>query len=326
MGAADWALAIPMHSFRGRGHPRDGATPVFASAMMRCDVRHGHAAHIRAPTAAQADECLRAPAVVLVRPQLDLNVGAVARAMANFGASDLRIVAPGPRCNHLSEDARRMAAGADAVLEAADVFETLDGAASDLSLVWATTSRGRALTKLVDTPREAAVGAQALEGGAHTGGGGVGVLFGCEASGLSNDEVARASRVMCVPTDPAFCSLNLAQAVLLVLYEWKVSADTAAGSLMAATDSAARGPGFRSALLDDGVQLSDLAPGKELDGLAERLAASLDASAFFDNVDNKKRASTMRGINNLIYRSNLSSAEVGTLQGILTHLGRAERK
>ena len=262
------------------------------------------------------------PAVVLVRPQLDLNVGAVARAMANFGAADLRIVSPSPGCDHLSEGARSMAAGADAVLDAASVFDALDEATADLSLVWATTSRGRALAKPVDTPREAALGGWGEIGG---GGGGLGVLFGCEASGLDNDEVARASRVMCIPTDPTFCSLNLAQAVLLVLYEWRTSA-RGSSTPGPEQEAVAKGPGFRSALLDQGMNLSDLAPGRDLDGLAERLAHNLDESGFFDNVDSKKRASTMRVITNLIFRSCLSGAEVGTLQGILTHLVRGPRR
>ncbi len=155
-----------------------------------------------------------APAVILVRPQLGVNIGTAARAMMNCGLTDLRLVQP--REGWPNEHAVAPAAGAAEVLEGARVFDSVAAATADLQRVYATTWRGRELVKWVVTPRQAAAEIHALSaGGAHCG-----VLFGPERTGLENEDLASAQAIITVPLNPAFPSLNLAQAVLLVGYEW----------------------------------------------------------------------------------------------------------
>ncbi len=154
------------------------------------------------------------PAVVLVEPQLGENIGAAARAMANFGLSRLRLVNPRPVWPN--DKARRMAAGADRILESAALFDSLEAAIADCSLVFATTARAHDQAKLV-------VGAAAAAGEMVpriAAGETVAVVFGRERNGLENDEVALADRIITLPVNPAFASLNLAQAVVIVAYEW----------------------------------------------------------------------------------------------------------
>ena len=154
------------------------------------------------------------PIVVLVEPQLAENIGACARAMANFGLSRLRLVAPKP---HWPNDkARMMAAGADRVLDSAEIHDSLDAAIADCSFVLATTARAHDQAKPVVGAAEAA----ALMAPRVAAGETVGILFGRERNGLENDEVALADRILTLPVNPAFASLNLAQAVVIVGYEW----------------------------------------------------------------------------------------------------------
>src|SRR5919106_5104068 len=159
-----------------------------------------------------------APAVILVRPQLGENVGTAARAMLNFGLSDLRLVRP--QCGWPNVKALQAASGATAVLNRLQVFERVEDATSDLHRLYATTARPRDLPKPVLTPAHAAREARA----ALAGGERVGILFGPERTGLANDDLIYADAVVSVPVNPDFFSLNLAQAVLLVAYEWYQSA------------------------------------------------------------------------------------------------------
>ena len=156
-----------------------------------------------------------APAIVLVAPQLGENIGTAARAMANFGVTDLRLVAP--RDGWPSESARAAASGANHVIDGARVYDTLDEAIADLAFVVATTRRPREMTKRVEAPPQA-LGelVQVAATGASTG-----ILFGRERWGLENDEVARASIIATFETDPSFASLNLAQSVLLMVSQWR---------------------------------------------------------------------------------------------------------
>ena len=156
-----------------------------------------------------------APAVVLVAPQLGENIGTAARAMANFGVTDLRLVAP--RDGWPSETARAAASGADHVIDGARVFPTLDEAIADLSFVVATTRRPREMTKRVEAPSQALHELVSVAAA----GAGTGIVFGRERWGLENDEVARASIIATFDTDPSFASLNLAQSVLLMASEWR---------------------------------------------------------------------------------------------------------
>jgi tRNA/rRNA methyltransferase len=157
---------------------------------------------------------LAGPVVILVEPQLGENIGMAARAMGNFALSRLRIV--NPRDGWPNIAAQRAAAGADQILEQAQLFDTVEQAVADLTLLFATTARAHDQAKPVVAPVEAAA-----EIVAHVGsGGGVGILFGRERYGLQNEEVALANRIITFPVNPGFASLNLAQAVLLIGYEW----------------------------------------------------------------------------------------------------------
>ncbi|WP_374634966.1 RNA methyltransferase [Paracoccus sp. (in: a-proteobacteria)] len=155
------------------------------------------------------------PAIILTRPQMGENIGAAARAMLNFGLTDLRLVAP--RDGWPNPRAIAMASGAAGqVLDRARVYPTLAEAMADIDHAYATTARGRELTKPVLTPASAmADGRQRVASGER-----IAVIFGPERAGLENDDVARANAIITVPVNPDFPSLNLAQAVLLTGYEW----------------------------------------------------------------------------------------------------------
>ncbi len=161
------------------------------------------------------------PAVILVRPQLGENVGTAARAMLNFGLTDLRLVRP--QCGWPNVKAVNAASGANVVLNRLRLFETVEAAAADLHRLYATTARARDLAK----PEVSAARAASEARAACAAGQGVGILFGPERTGLTNDELILADAVLRVPVNPDFFSLNLAQAVLLVAYEWWQSADSA---------------------------------------------------------------------------------------------------
>src|SRR2546429_4103507 len=157
---------------------------------------------------------LLGPIVILVEPQLGENIGMAARAMGNFALTRLRIV--NPRDGWPNVAAQRAAAGADHILNRAELFDTVEQAVADLTLLFATTARAHDQAKPVVAPGEAARQIVKHVGG----GGGAGILFGRERYGLQNEEVALANRIITFPVNPGFASLNLAQAVLLIGYEW----------------------------------------------------------------------------------------------------------
>ena len=159
------------------------------------------------------------PAIILVRPQLAVNIGMCARAMLTCGLTDLRIVRP--RDGWPSESAVAASAGAAVVIDNVRVFATTSEAIADLTLIYATTARDRAMTKRVVTPGEAAREIR-VAGTQHK----CGILFGGEAKGLHNDDIALADHVVTAPLNPAFSSLNLAQAVLILSWEWMMAANT----------------------------------------------------------------------------------------------------
>src|SRR6202522_233171 len=157
------------------------------------------------------------PTIILVRPQLAVNIGMCARAMANFGLDDLRLVNPKqgwPRTNEYREVAYAAAAGATDLLDAAKVFPSVEAAVGDLNMLYATTARERGQMKEVLSP-SVAMGATAAAIGEKRG-----ILFGPERTGLDNDEVAIANAIITFPSSPTYASLNLSQAVLLCGYEW----------------------------------------------------------------------------------------------------------
>ena len=248
-----------------------------------------------AGTDASARPVLGGPAVILVAPQLGQNIGAVARAMLNFGLVDLRLVAP--RDGWPNAEARAMASRADVVLDGARSFATTAEALADLHLVVATTARRRDMAKPLWSPAQAAAELRA----ACAAGQATGMLFGAERAGLENDDLARAQAVVEVPANPAFASLNLAQAVLLLGYEW--------------FRSGAPEPGPEA-----GLSLSPPANAAELDNFLGRLEVALDAAGFFRPPE--KRPIMRRTIRNVFARARLSEQEVRTLHGVLSALLR----
>ena len=238
------------------------------------------------------------PAVVLAQPQLGENIGAAARAMLNFGLGDLRLVAP--RDGWPNDKARANAAGADAIIDAARVFETPADAVADLSFVLATTARPRDLTKDVLDPAAAA----AMLRDASARGERCGLLFGRESTGLDNDTLALADALVMVPCNPGFASLNLAMAVLLVAYEWFKAGEAPAPS--------SPRPRARAASK------------AELLGLFTQLEAELDACGFLRVAE--KRPSVVRNLRNLFQRARLTEQEVRTLRGVVAGLVEHPRR
>jgi len=235
-----------------------------------------------------------APCVILKTPQLAENIGAVARVMANFGLSDLRLVAP--RDGWPQPRAWASASGAHWPLDAARVFPDLPAAIADLNLVLATTARPREAALPILTPREAA---HELTGAGERGLAS-GLLFGGERAGLESDDIALAQAIVTVPIDPKFASLNLAQAVAVAAYEWRLC------------QSAAPPAAFRPG--------EPAAPMANLMGFFEQLEAELDAAGFFHPPE--KRASMIRNLRVAFGRARLSDQEVRTLRGVVTALSK----
>jgi len=242
------------------------------------------------------------PAIILVEPQLGENIGMAARAMLNCGLTELRLVKP--RDGWPSEDAAAAAAGADTVIDEARVFETTADAVADLQLVFATTARPRDMTSRLVPPAAAALEIRAFMAGGMESGGKAGVLFGREAKGLKNDDVVLADAIIMIPVNPAFSSLNLAQAVFAVGHEWF---KTGAG----AGDQPA--PGGLS--MPKETRPADKA---ELLGLFEHLEDELEKSGFFHVPE--KRAVMSRNLRNLLQRAGLTEQEVRTLRGVISSL------
>jgi tRNA/rRNA methyltransferase len=234
-----------------------------------------------------------APAIILVRPQLSENIGTAARAMLNCGLTDLRLVNPKP--DWLQERTFAAASGADRVLLSARVFDAIGPAVADLHRVWASTARNRFMVKPVDSPRAAAavMRAAAAEGLAS------GVLFGPERTGLENDDLTMADTVLSVPLNPEYCSLNLAQCVLLVGYEW----------FQAAVDEPPR-PMTKGA--------EPPASKEKLLAFFGHLERELDSCGFLRIPE--KRPSMVRNIRNMFQRAGLTGQEIQTLHGMVHEL------
>jgi tRNA/rRNA methyltransferase len=233
------------------------------------------------------------PAIVLVRPQLGANIGKAARAMLNFGLTDLRLVAP--RDGWPNPDAGPAASGADIVLAGARVFDTLAAAVADCAQVIATTVRRRDLIKPVVDP----AGAAAL---VHGEAGQSAYVFGAERSGLDSDDVALARTVMTVPINPEFGSLNLAQAVILAAYEWSKGQALAQPPLSDLDPPAAQG---------------------DLEGLIEQTNAALGRIDYFRPA--ARRVTTLRNIRTLLTKPRWSAKEVQMMRGMLRGIERGPR-
>ncbi len=239
-----------------------------------------------------------APAVILVGTQLGENIGTTARAMLNFGLSDLRLVRP--KCGWPSIKALKACSGATEVLNAARLFESVEEASADLRLVLATTARPRDLPKPVVTARDA--GRKLRQGMAN--GSAVGVLFGPERTGLSNDDLIYADAVLTVPLNPGYSSLNLAQAVLLIAYEWFQAGEP---ERPAASTKEPRRPATKG----------------ELAGLLEHVVGELDHTDFFRTPE--RRQSMLKTIKLVIQRAGLREPDVHLLRGMIKSLARGSR-
>jgi tRNA/rRNA methyltransferase len=240
-----------------------------------------------------------APTIILSHPQLGENIGAAARAMANFGLTDLRLVTP--RHGWPDAKATAMAAGAAKVVEQARVFANLRDAVADLNLIYATTARERGITKGVLTPAEAAKRLRAASAcGENTG-----ILFGNERAGLDNDEISFCDCVITIPT-AHFASVNLGQAVLLTAYEWFRAADATPPARLD------HGPVHRKPTR------------KELLDLFDHLERELKESGFL--FPPEKRDAMVRAVRATVHRARLTYQEVQTLRGMIAALSKGKHR
>ncbi|MDA1098440.1 MAG: RNA methyltransferase [Proteobacteria bacterium] len=235
------------------------------------------------------------PAIILVRPQMGENIGAAARAMKNFGLDRLRLVAP--RDGWPNERAHAMASRADDILAGAVLYADCAAAVADLHTVYATTARAREMEKPCLAPRAAVAEIRARLGQGQK----VGILFGGEKAGLDNDDATLAQSIIQVPANPAFSSLNLGQAVLLLAYEWFISGPVP--ELAAAGDA-------RPVSLD------------ELAFFENRLEDELTRRGFLKPPE--KRPSMMRNLRNIFRRADLTGQEVRSLHGVISALIRRD--
>ncbi len=242
-------------------------------------------------------------AIVLVRPQLAVNIGMCARAMANFGLSDLRLVSPRegwPREGARRKAAYAAAASASGLLDRAKVFDSVKDAVADLNYVYATTARERGQLKRVDTPAEAMPeAARAIAGGEKRG-----VLFGPERTGLDNDDVALADSIITFPVSPGYASLNIAQAVLLCGYEWFKAAHGDVAPFAAPERSP---PATREMVV----------------AFFEMLEGHLEEGGFFRPAP--KRPVMQRNLRNIFHRIGMTQQDVRTLWGAIVRLVEGPR-
>lgn len=235
------------------------------------------------------------PAMILVEPQLGENIGATARALWNFGLTDLRLV--NPRDGWPNPAAEAMASGATALLDSARVFPSVAEAAAEITTLYATTARRRDLTKRVLSPREAALEMRDRRAAGEQ----VGILFGRERTGLENDDVVRANAIIAVPANPSFASLNLAQCALLTAYEWRLASvaptpppDPESGEARASREA--------------------------VDRLYTHLEEALDRAGYF--WPEPKRPAMAQSLRNFISRVEMTDQDARMLHGALRALGK----
>ncbi|SHI36034.1 RNA methyltransferase [Wenxinia saemankumensis] len=239
------------------------------------------------------------PAFVLIRPQMAENIGAAARGMWNFGLDRMRLVAP--RDGWPNPASVAMASGAGRVLDDAQLFDGTDGAVADCAFVYATTARPRGLTKTVMTPEAAMRDAAARTARGER----VAILFGPERAGMENDDIARANVIVSVPVNPEFPSLNLAQCVLLMAYEWR--------------RASAEVPQIREEMAG-----TERATQTEIAALANHYEDTLDRAGFF--FPEAKAPSMKMALRNLWSRMPLTRADAQILHGVLRQMVRWKEK
>src|SRR5438132_35096 len=241
---------------------------------------------------------LAGPVIVLVEPQLGENIGMAARAMGNFALSRLRIV--NPRNGWPNVSAQRAAAGADLILERAELFDSVEAAVADLTLLFATTARAHDQAKPVVAPERAAFEIVAY----MAGGGKAGILFGRERYGLQNEEVALANRIITFPVNPGFASLNLAQAVLLIGYEWfKLSTEGALPFAM--------------------PERSERASQHQIHAFFENLVRELDRVEFLRPAE--KRETMLVNLRNIFTRMEPTKQDMHTLHGVVMAIAEGRK-
>ena len=269
-------------------------------------LRHGiRRAHIAGEAAAGPGET---PSVILVEPQLADNIGMVARAMANFGLDDLRLVSP--RDGWPNDKARIAASGANYVIDDAAAYPSLEASLGDLNYVVATTARQRPLKKPVLTPEEAVQELRTRIGRGER----CGILFGRERNGLETSELANADALIMIPVNSRFASLNLAQAVLLLGYVWMRESGRASLGRVTTYESP----------ISSGLNLAgdQLAAKEELFGFLEHIEFELDQVGFFNPAE--KRPSVVQNLRTMFTRMALTQQEVRTLRGIVATLSRGK--
>ena len=234
------------------------------------------------------------PVIVLVRPQLGQNIGKAARAMLNFGLTEMRLVAP--RDGWPNPDAGPSASGADVVLEQALLFDSVQEAVADCATVFASTVRRRDLIMPVVSPSD-------MAGAIHASAERSAILFGPERSGLETEDVALANAIVTVPINPAFGSLNLAQAVILLAYEWSRSSQLAQPTVK---------------------ELEPPAPHAELEGLIQQLDKALEDKSYFHPPE--RTQATRNTIRTIFTKTGWSSREVKAVRGIIRALVERARR
>ena len=236
-----------------------------------------------------------APAIILINPQMGENIGAAARIMANFGLRDLRIVAP--RDGWPNPRALEMARNAKDIVESARIFDTTEEAVEDLQHLYAATARPREMVKPVVTPREAATTMVKQLGVGQVGH--CGFVFGPEKAGLENKDIILSDAIITIPVHPGYTSLNLAQSVAILCYEYFIAQED----------------GTPVELASEKVRPASK---KEITGFLGHLEGLLDEKNFFKVPE--KRDKMLQNINNLFIRTQLNEQDVRTLRGILTAL------
>ena len=239
------------------------------------------------------------PVFILVRPQMAENIGMAARAMMNCGIYDLRIVAP--RALPTDEHALSASSGADVILKNATVFDTLDDAVADLSYVFATTARTRDLAKKVVTTQALNAEFSNLDIPLSN----VGVLFGCERTGLENAELASADALLTIPLNPEHTSLNLSQAVLLVGYACLNAIST---------------DGCKQAQTPENLRATKV----EVASFLEKLDSILTQNGYYWLAE--KRPKMKQNLDNIFFKASLTAQEVRTLHGVLKFLTKEDEK
>jgi len=242
----------------------------------------------------------QSPAIILVGAQLGENIGTVARAMLNFGLTDLRLVRP--RADWQIDRARKAAAGAESLIDNRALFDTVAEATADLGFLVATTARLRDMVKPVMTPDHVAQQMRVQAGKSATKSG---VLFGPERTGLHNEDISLADAICRVPLNPDFSSLNLAQAVLLIGYEWFKAGDATPPAHLPVPDTR---PATRA----------------EVHAMFAHFEAALDAAGFL--APPQKKPAMARNLRNMFHRANLTEQDVRTFRGVINALLRWPRE